>query len=238
MGLIKNIQELQFRKFGIINSMPMSKKKIIFRSLLILVFVIIGLRLVCAQPGNNEFKLDNQDVVIIKRNLAATEKVELSPAELEDFKVSVENKINELQNSIKIIGNKQESDETRNKAVKLALKLFIPKATMQISSKSGAPKSYLMEDYFFRLMSLPYTKVEINFYDLAYISNFYKGEDGNYHATATIFQEFKGYNGDNVAYTDRTSKTIDILLEYVEDQFFKIKRWIVKLGNIKVLETR
>jgi len=180
-----------------------------------------------------------QDLDIIKKGIIGNDtSLTLSPEELKDFKIAVENKVNELQNNIVIIGSKNEKEDIRNQAIKSALKLFIINAMMQVTNKNGNIKSYGVEDYFYRLMSLPYTKVEIRFYDLAYISNFRKGNDNRYHATATIFQEFKGFTGDNVTYTDRTSKSIDIILEYGEDEFFKVKRWIVKLGNIKINEIR
>ena len=177
---------------------------------------------------------------VIERNLENAKDVpKLSKEELEHFKKSVENKINELQNNIIIVGSKDEKDEIRMLAIESCLKLFIPDAKMQVSNKkTGKVKTYLMEKYFHRLMSLPYTKVVIKFYDIAYVGNFYKGTDGRFHATATIFQEFKGYYGDDEEYIDKVSKTIDIILEYAEDEFFKTKRWTVKLGNIKVHETK
>jgi len=81
--------------------------------------------------------------------------------------------------------------------------------------------------------------VEIRFYNFAYISNLILGADGKYHATATVFQEFKGIRADGSEYLDYTTKSIDIIVERVEDEFFKgVVRWVVKLGNIKVVETK
>jgi hypothetical protein len=95
-----------------------------------------------------------------------------------------------------------------------------------------------MEKYLARLKSLPYTKVVIRFYDIAYISEFTKGPDGKYYSTATIIQEFTGFNEDNIVYTDVTKKDIEIIIDLVEDKFFNEKRWKIFLGDIKASETK
>ncbi len=64
-------------------------------------------------------------------------------------------------------------------------------------------------------------------------------EDGNpiYTATATIFQEFVGYNADGVpVYKDTVKKTIEIEVRRHVDLFGG--RWIVLLGDISVAETK
>jgi hypothetical protein len=95
-----------------------------------------------------------------------------------------------------------------------------------------------MEKYLARLKSLPYTKVVIKFYDIAYIREFTKGPDGKYYSTATIIQEFTGFNEDNIVYTDVTKKDIEIIIDLVEDKFFNEKRWKIFLGDIKASETK
>jgi hypothetical protein len=55
---------------------------------------------------------------------------------------------------------------------------------------------------------------------------------------ATILQEFTGFQGDNIAYTDITKKEIEIIIDLVEDPFFKEKSWRIFLGDIKATETR
>jgi hypothetical protein len=95
-----------------------------------------------------------------------------------------------------------------------------------------------MEKYLARLKSLPFTRVVIKFYDIAYISDFTKGPDGKYYSTATIIQEFTGFKDDNIVYTDVTKKDIEIIIDIVEDKFFKEKRWKIYLGDIKATETK
>ena len=94
------------------------------------------------------------------------------------------------------------------------------------------------DEYLYRLKTLPYLRVEIKFYDICYITEFTRGEDGKYYATATIFQEFTGYMGDQIAYRDITKKEISIIIDLVEDEFFNEKRWALFLGDIKATETK
>jgi hypothetical protein len=170
------------------------------------------------------------------------EEINLSAADIEVFKEQTKQKIEEFQQDIVILGSKDEAAEKRNMAEKEALKLFYDGAQMEISvtmpdgsiNKVNRP----MEKYLARLKSLPYTRVVIKFYDIAYVSEFTKGPDGKYYSTATIIQEFTGYTADNVAYKDITKKEVEIIIDLVEDKFFKEKRWKIFLGDIKASETK
>jgi hypothetical protein len=95
-----------------------------------------------------------------------------------------------------------------------------------------------MAKYLARLKSLPYTKVIIKFYDIAYIRDFTKGPDGKYYSTATIIQEFTGFDKDDIIYKDITKKDVEIIVDLVEDNFFNEKRWKIFLGDIRATETK
>jgi len=171
-----------------------------------------------------------------------TDEINLSAADIELFKEQTKQKVDEFEQYIITIGSKDELAEKRNMAEKEALKLFYKGAEMEISAalpdgtvqKVNRP----MEKYLARLKSLPYTKVIIKFYDIAYISEFTKGPDGKYYSTATIIQEFTGFSNDDIIYTDVTKKDIEIIIDIVEDKFFQEKRWKIFLGDIKATETR
>jgi hypothetical protein len=123
-----------------------------------------------------------------------SDELKLSPAELSAFKTATQNKVLELQNCITVIGSKETSKDKVDRAFKGVAKLFMPDAKMEVTKiKNGEKKSFTFPimTYFSRLRNLPYTNVEINFYDMVYVSDFQLGDDGNYHATAIIFQEFK-----------------------------------------------
>jgi hypothetical protein len=170
------------------------------------------------------------------------DEINLSPADIEVFKEQTKQKVEEFQQYIVTLGNKDEPAEKRNMAEKEALKLFYKGAEMEVSivlpDGSSQKVSRSMEKYLARLKSLPYTKVIIRFYDIAYISDFTKGPDGKYYSTATIIQEFTGFSDDEIIYKDITKKNVEIIVDLVEDKFFNEKRWKIFLGDIKATETK
>jgi hypothetical protein len=170
------------------------------------------------------------------------DEINLSEQDIEVFKEQTRQKVDEFQQYIITLGSKDESAEKRNMAEKEAIKLFYKGAQMEISlvMPDGSTQKVMrpMEKYLARLKSLPYTKVVIKFYDIAYIREFTKGPDGKYYSTATIIQEFTGFNKDNIIYTDVTKKDIEIIIDLVEDKFFNEKRWKIFLGDIKASETK
>lgn len=170
------------------------------------------------------------------------DEINLSEADIEVFKDQTKQKVDEFQQYIITLGSKEQPAEKRNMAEKEAIKLFYKGAQMEISvlmpDGTNQKVNRPMEKYLARLKSLPYTKVVIKFYDIAYIREFTKGPDGKYYSTATIIQEFTGFNEDNIIYTDVTKKDIEIIIDLVEDKFFNEKRWKIFLGDIKASETK
>lgn len=194
-------------------------------------------------------------ILIISLNLSAQTKtavsskeakivdeINLSESDIEVFKEQTKQKVDEFQQYIVTLGSKDQPAEKRDMAEKEAIKLFYKGAQMEISvlmpDGSTQKVNRPMEKYLARLKSLPYTKVVIKFYDIAYIREFTKGPDGKYYSTATIIQEFTGFNEDNIVYTDVTKKDIEIIIDLVEDKFFNEKRWKIFLGDIKASETK
>jgi len=179
---------------------------------------------------------------VTSKEARITDEITLSDQDIEVFKEQTRQKVSEFQQYIVTLGNKEEPAEKRNMAEKEALKLFFKGAEMEISTvlpdgtiqKINRP----MEKYLARLKALPYTRVVIRFYDIAYIREFTKGPDGKYYSTATIIQEFTGFNEDNIIYRDVTTKDIEIIIDIVEDTFFNEKRWKIFLGDIKASETK
>jgi hypothetical protein len=176
------------------------------------------------------------------KEAAMMDQINLSASDIEVFKEQTKQKIEEFQQYIMTIGSKEEAAEKRNMAEKEALKLFYTGSVMEISNllPDGTVQkiSRPIEKYLARLKSLPFTRVVIKFYDIAYVSGFTKGADGKYYSTATIIQEFTGYTGDNVEYKDITKKEVEIIIDLVEDKFFQEKRWKIFLGDIKATETK
>jgi len=196
---------------------------------------IIGLSLGVALSGQTKTSVTSKQAKIV-------DEINLSSSDIEVFKEQTKQKVEEFQQYIITLGSKDEPDEKRNMAEKEALKLFFKGAEMEISEivsdESTIKISRPIEKYLARLKSLPYTKVIIKFYDIAYISDFTKGPDGRYYSTATIIQEFTGFSNDDIIYKDITKKDIEIIVDLIEDKFFNEKRWKIFLGNIKATETK
>jgi hypothetical protein len=179
---------------------------------------------------------------VTSKQAKIVDEINLSAQDIELFKEQTMQKVMEFEQYIVTLGSKDEPVEKRNMAEKEALKLFYKGAQMEISvilpDNSIQKVNRPMEKYLARLKSLPYTKVIIKFYDIAYIREFTKGPDGKYYSTATIIQEFTGFDKDDIIYKDVTKKEVEIIIDIVEDKFFQEKRWKIYLGDIKASETK
>jgi len=102
-------------------------------------------------------------------------------------------------------------------AIDLAVKLFInDEQSIAISSLNrDGIRSFPIRTYLQRLNLLKYNKVEIQWYDVHYVSNLRKGTDGRYYGIVTVYQKFTGYSGDNIKYADVTEKNIEIVLDRI-----------------------
>lgn len=200
-----------------------------------ILFSIIALSISIISASQTKTAVTSKEAKIV-------DEINLSEQDIELFKEQTKQKVDEFQQYIVTLGSKDEAAEKRNMAEREALKLFYKGAQMEISmlQPDGSVKKINrpMEKYLARLKSLPYTRVVIKFYDIAYIRDFTKGPDGKYYSTATIIQEFTGFNDDNIIYTDVTKKDIEIIIDIVEDKFFNEKRWKIFLGDIKASETK
>lgn len=168
--------------------------------------------------------------------------IKLSEEDLVVFKEQTRQKVEEFEQHLATIGDKDISMDRRNLAEQEALKLFYRGSKIEISYRDGDGNitkiNRDINHYLARLKSLPYTRVIIKFYEIAYISDFTRGPDGRYYAVATILQEFSGFTGDNLTYSDLTKKEIEIIVDLVEDPFFQERSWRIFLGDIKATETR
>ena len=170
------------------------------------------------------------------------ENEKLSPEELEAFKKEASKKINALSNYISIIAYKSIYQAIRQKSIELAVKLFVDRNQLvQVSSTNrDVVRSFKIGEYLNRLRVLPYSRVEIEWYDITYVSDYKYGSDGKYYAVATVFQKFRGYSAEGqLIYEDITQKDIEISVgkqvKKVGDKEYK--EWDVLLRQISVLET-
>lgn len=170
------------------------------------------------------------------------ENEKLSPEELEAFKKEASKKINALSNYISIIADKSIDQAIRQKSIELAVKLFVDRNQLvQVSSTNrDVVRSFKIGEYLNRLRVLPYSRVEIEWYDITYVSDYKYGSDGKYYAVATVFQKFRGYSAEGqLIYEDITQKDIEISVgkqvKKVGDKEYR--EWDVLLRQISVLET-
>lgn len=165
---------------------------------------------------------------------------DLSEQEVKDFHKQCEIKVQEFQEYLPIIADKTRSDFDRQEAVEAAERLFNAGSSIQVSSKyHKEPVTYTIGEYLTILRDTKkYNQIKIKFYEVAKVSEFTQDPSGSYRGTATVFQEFVGYdkNGKPI-YQDRTKKNINTQLNPEYDEFYKEKRWKVLLGNVTVDDT-
>jgi len=145
---------------------------------------------------------------------------EMNEKRLAEFQKLTQQRVNDLQLYISLIADKSLSIEQREQAVELAVSLFEKDYIVngkrhtpyvQVSRRSGKISSVPVRIYFKNLMNVKFDKVEITYYDAAVVSEFEKGTDGNYHATATYYQQFKGMDKQgNLLYGSRDRKDIRV----------------------------
>ena len=165
---------------------------------------------------------------------------DLREQEMRDFHRQCQIKVQEFQEYLPVIADKTRSDFDRQEALEAAKRLFNAGSTIQVSSKyRKEPVTYKIGEYLAILRDTQrYSQIRIQFYEGAKVSEFTQDPSGGYRGTATVFQEFVGYdkNGKPM-YQDRTKKNINTQLNPEFDAFYKEKRWKVLLGNVTVDET-
>ena len=150
-------------------------------------------------------------------------------------------KVKDLSRYISIIGNKNTPWSEANRVIERATELFMPGSKMGVSSlNTGSIEYYEVRVYFNRLMRLNYDRVEIEWYNIEYISDLVKQPDGTYVGVITIYQRFKAYDDEKgLVYQDVTKKDITVYVKRKETQIGGklIGFWDVLLGDIRVKET-
>lgn len=160
----------------------------------------------------------------------------LTDAEYKEYSAKGIRRVDEFTSYLRIIGDKSLKSEEKNKAVQQALSLFEPQATVAVSSAKGV-KKYPVKEYLNRLKLLPYSKINITWNEVKYVSELKQEADGNYYGIIAGQQVFEGYaaNG-KVAYGDITRKNIRVKLESYQKTIDgkDTLNWEVLLGNIGI----
>ncbi len=149
-------------------------------------------------------------------------------------------KVRDLSKYISIIGNKETPLSESARAIDRAKELFMEGSQIGVSSLSRKTvKYYSIEKYLYRLASLNYDKVNIDWFDIQYVSDLELQPDGRYVGVITVYQKFEGKTKEGLVYKDVTKKDITIYVERKQTQIAGrlIGFWDVLLGDIRVKET-
>jgi hypothetical protein len=150
-------------------------------------------------------------------------------------------KVRDLSKYISIVGDKNTAFNESNRVIERASELFAPDSKIGVSSLNSKDiKYYTVRKYFERLMALNYNKVNIQWYDIQYISDLELQPDGKYVGVITIYQKFEGSDMEGMKYRDVTKKDITIYVEKKKTQISgrMIEFWDVLLGDMRVTETK
>ena len=164
----------------------------------------------------------------------------ISPARKQAIDSLALEKVKDLSKYISIIGNKETPFSEANRVIDRASELFAPDSEMGVSTlNENEIKYYKVREYFRRLMALNYDRVNIQWYDIQYVSDLERQPDGRYVGVITIYQRFEGTSEDGLRYRDTTKKDITVYVERKETQISGriVDFWDVMLGDIRVTET-
>ena len=151
-------------------------------------------------------------------------------------------KVRDLSKYITIIGSKDTPWSEANRVIDRAEELFMQGSEIGVSSLLRPQIAYYgVRKYFERLMRLNYSKVEIQWYKIDYVSDLQRQPDGTFVGVITVFQKFKGYDKEGrLIYQDTTKKDITVYVKRKETQISGrlVGFWDVLLGDMRVKETQ
>ncbi|GAB4027363.1 hypothetical protein [Spirosoma koreense] len=163
----------------------------------------------------------------------------LDEADYQLYRKKALQKVDEFVSYLNIITDKKLPTYEKDKAIAQAAKLFMPAATIEVTSANRpGSRRYPIREYLVRLKLLPYSSAKIEWSEVQYIKEMSQAVDGNYYGVITGQQTFMGYgtNNDNVVYSDVTQKRVRVKLEPYQILFDgkNITKWNLLLGNIGV----
>lgn len=170
---------------------------------------------------------------------ATASSVSLSEADYQFYRKKALQRVDKFVSYLNIITNKSLSTVEKDKAIDQAIQLFMPAATIEVTSKNqSGSRRYPLRAYLSRLKLLPYSSAKIDWSEVQYIKEMSQAADGNYYGVIAGQQTFVGYGsrGDDVIYSDVTPKRVRVKLERSQMTFegTEVARWNLLLGNIGV----
>jgi hypothetical protein len=150
-------------------------------------------------------------------------------------------KVKDLSKYISVIGDKATPWSVADRAITRTLELFMDGSQMGVSNLATTKvRYYPIKKYLERLMLMNYQKVNIEWFNIQYVSDLEQMTDGRYIGVITIYQRFEGVTKEGLKYVDTTKKDITIYVERKKTQIqgIEVSFWDVLLGDIRVKETK
>lgn len=168
-------------------------------------------------------------------------KLDIDDAGKEQMKQRGILKTKDLEKYLNLIANRSTQTADAAKAVDQAVALFLSDSS-QVETKrpNGDRRQELIRNYLTRLRLLKYSKVNVEWSDIAYVSNLRKGPDGNYYGVISIQQRFTGYMDNKPVFSDATRKNIEIVLKTYRKEVdgAAVDLWDVFLNNIGIADSK
>ena len=177
---------------------------------------------------------------VVAAGALSAQTAEISPERKRAIDSLALEKVRDLSKYISIIGNKQTQFSEASRVMKRAEELFSSDSEIGVSSLTSKEINYYkVPKYFERLIALNYDRVNIQWYNIHYISDLERQPDGRYVGVITIYQRFEGESDDGMSYKDTTKKDITIYVERKKTQIQgrTVEFWDVLLGDMRVTET-
>ena len=188
------------------------------------------------QPPKAEEKKPKSDSTTVLIVEPQVNKMSLSDEQYKYYRNKAIDKVKEFSTYLNVITNKSLSTDARNQAIDQATSLFMPAATIEVtSSKRLGARRYPIRTYLNNLKLLPYSATKIEWTDINYVKELSQAADGNYYGLITGQQTFFGY-GNGVSYSDVTQKNVRVKLQryhMTKDGQDEVK-WNLLLGSIGV----
>ncbi len=147
-------------------------------------------------------------------------------------------RVKEFSGYLDIIADKTTPAREKDRAIEQAVKLFLPGATIEVTSANRpGSRRLLVGEYLNRLKLIPYQSVDIEWTEIHYVKELTQAADGNYYGLITGQQTFVGYGPDGEpAYSDVTRKNVKVKLQAFSKEVGGQEEigWEVLLGNINL----
>jgi hypothetical protein len=180
-------------------------------------------------------------IVLASFSLHLNAQDNLSPQRKQAIDSLALEKVRDLSKYISLIGDKGTEYSEATRVIDRAVELFMEDSEVGVSTLNTQDVNYYpVRTYLERLMRLNYSKVDVEWYKIEYVSDLERQPDGTYVGVITIFQKFSGYDQEGgLIYQDVTKKDITVYVKRKETQIAGrlIGFWDVLLGDIRVKET-